>query len=347
MDIIEFPGLGLSFTVDRVAFYIFGFPVYWYGVIIAFGFMLAVILALKDCPKFGISKDTLIDILLYATPVAIVTSRLFYVAFSWKDFKDDWKAIFDIRSGGLAIYGAIIGAFLVGYIYARVKKINIPMLFDFAAPYFPLAQAIGRWGNFVNQEAYGTPTDLPWGMTGTNIKNGPVHPTFLYESLWNIAVFFILIWYRKKKRNNGEVLFLYMILYGLGRSWIELLRSDSLMIGNLRANFLLAVLFVIIFGILFIWQRTKDVAEAVEVGQSEYGRILRELSEMEEDNILKSSVESPENVPDEENEESVDKKGGTCEDVTDGATFAEEQEGAVEKEEQNEEEEKAENQPVE
>lgn len=295
MNIIEFPKLGLSFTIDKVAFRVLGLPIYWYGIIIAFGFLLVVIMAMRDCPKFNIEKDTIIDALLYATPVAIISARLFYVIFSLDTFRGNWKAMFDIRNGGLAIYGGIIGAFTVGYIFARKKKINVFALFDFAAPYFPLAQAIGRWGNFINQEAYGTHTDLPWGMTGSNIVNGPVHPTFLYESLWNFIAFFILIWYRNKKRNNGEVLYLYMVLYGAGRAWIEPLRTDSLMIGNLRANFLLAILFVIVFGILFIKSRRKDNEQPVEVGNSEYGAILQKIKE-EEDQRFINNAESVDNL---------------------------------------------------
>ena len=283
METVGFPGLwGLKLNIDRVAFGVFGINIYWYGIIIAVGFMLVVLMGLRDSRKFGLEPDNIIDLVLFATPVAIVASRLFYVAFSWGNFKDNLLEIFNTRNGGLAIYGAIIGALLVAYIFAKKKKMDAFNLFDFAAPYLPLAQAIGRWGNFVNQEAYGTHTDLPWGMTGSSIVNGPVHPTFLYESLWNIGVFFVLIWYRKNKKLNGEVFFLYMILYGIGRAWIEGLRIDSLMVGSLRISQLLAVLFAVFFGVVFYLRRKKHDKAAfaeMEIGTSKYGEILKKLEE--------------------------------------------------------------------
>lgn len=279
VETVEFPKLGLEFEINRVAFKLFGLEIYWYGVLIAAGFVLAVLLAMRHCKRYGIEQDTILDAVLYATPVAIIVSRLYYVAFNLADFKDNPIEILDTRKGGLAIYGAVIGAFLAGYVYCRIKKINFLNLVDFCIVYFPMAQGIGRWGNFINQEAYGTHTELPWGMDGTNIVNGPVHPTFLYEFIWNIGVFLILLWLRKRKKLNGEVLFMYLVLYGLGRAWIELLRTDSLMIGNLRVNFLLSVVFVIVFAVLFVYRRVKaaNTDLVAEGGDSIYADILKTL----------------------------------------------------------------------
>jgi phosphatidylglycerol:prolipoprotein diacylglycerol transferase len=333
LNTIEFPGLGLKFNIDRVAFEVFGLEIYWYGILIALGFILAVLLAMKHCRDFGIDQDTLLDAVLYATPVAIIFSRLYYVVFNWADFKDNPIDIINTRKGGLAIYGAVIGAILVGYVYTRIKKVNFLNLIDFCLVYFPLAQGIGRWGNFINQEAYGTHTNLPWGMDGSEIVNGPVHPTFLYESLWNMVAFFVLLWYRKRKKLDGEVLSLYLILYGVGRAWIELLRTDSLMIGNLKVNLLLSVVLVIVFMTIFIYRRTKlaDLDMETEGGDSVYANILRKLESEEggsappdtgqaEERAEESGIdegtgdiEVPEAVSDDDAEKEPDAGGGANE----------------------------------
>lgn len=300
MNIIEFPGLwGLKFSINPIAFVFFGIPIYWYGIIIATSILLAVALAMRDSKKHGIESEDVIDLILFAVPISIVTARLYYVVFSWKDFKDNPLEIFNTRNGGLAIYGAILGALVVAYMFARKRKIDIFNLFDFLVPYLPFAQAIGRWGNFVNQEAFGTNTKMPWGMTGNIIRKElidmqysgvnidaslPVHPTFLYESLWNIGIFFLLLWYRKHKKIKGEVFFFYMILYGIGRFWIEGLRTDSLMIGNLRISQVLAAVFVFSFGAVVFIRRIKSKKQAienVEVGISKYGAILEDIRKEE------------------------------------------------------------------
>ena len=278
MGIIQFPNLfgGLTLYVDRVAFTLFEVPIYWYGLFIAFAFMLSLILAGRSAHKFKIKKDDLYDLILICAPIAIICARLFYVIFDWQNFKGDLGAIFNFRQGGLAIYGAVIGAFGVAYFVCKKKKMIPLRVFDFAAPYFAISQAIGRWGNFVNQEAFGVNTNLPWGMTGNRIKSYlqsqqdllasqgmqvnpdlPVHPTFLYESLWNVGAFFLLIWLRKHKKVDGDVFFGYMILYGLGRSWVEGLRTDGLMLGSFRISQLLAGLFVIVFGAIWFYRRKK------------------------------------------------------------------------------------------
>ena len=314
MNLVEFPGLwGLKFTLNRVAFEVFGIPIYWYGIIIASGFLLAVLLGMKNSKLADLEPDNLLDLVLFAAPAAIVCARLFYVIFSWELFKDNLLDIVNTRKGGLAIYGGILGAFLVAYIYARRKKIRILRLLDFAVPYIAMAQGIGRWGNFVNQEAFGSATSLPWRMnsdtvnsylTGFNssidLTKFGAHPTFLYESLWNFAVFSYLIWYRKRKKLDGEVFFLYMLLYGAARFFIEGLRTDSLMLGSFRISQLLAALFVIVFTALFIYRRKKikkvDEEVTVEIGQSQYGSVLKKLKE--EDEIKEEThKQNEENVP--------------------------------------------------
>lgn len=305
IDTIEFPGLwGLKFDISRVAFTIFGrVPIYWYGIIIAAAFMTAVILGMRRSRVEGIDTDSLLDMVLFATPAAIIGARLYYVIFSWELFRDNLLDIFNTRKGGLAIYGGIIGAFAVAYLYARIKKLNFLKIFDMASPYFLLAQGIGRWGNFVNQEAFGTNTALPWGMiSGTTreylmlnqslleTKYGitvdpslPVHPTFLYESLWDIAAFLFLLWFRKRKKLDGELFLLYMALYGFGRFFIEGIRTDSLMLGNLRISQLVAALLVVVPAFIFFRRRRKAEdaleEERIAMGESKYGNVLKEMLE--------------------------------------------------------------------
>ena len=297
MNLVEFPGLwGMKFTISRVAFDVFGIPIYWYGIIIASGFLLAVLLGMKNSKLAGIEPDSVLDMVLFGAPVAIVFARLFYVVFTWELFKDNPIDIVNTRKGGLAIYGGILGALMVAYFFSKKKKVGFFSLMDFAAPYIIMAQGIGRWGNFVNQEAFGSATSLPWRMnsetvnselmafnSGIDLSVFGAHPTFLYESLWNFAVFFFLIWYRKRKKLDGEVFFLYMLLYGAGRFFIEGLRTDSLYLGTFRISQLLAAVFVITFTILFIYRRKMikkyDEETPSEIGQSQYGAVLMKLRE--------------------------------------------------------------------
>lgn len=270
---VEFPNLrGLSFQINPIAFSFGGLEVYWYGIIIGAGFLLSIYLAFNNAKRFSMNSEDIIDIIFYSAPVGIICARLYYVIFNWSQFKNNFLSIFNLRTGGLGIYGGIIGGVLVAVFVARKKKINPLKLLDYLVPYVALAQSIGRWGNFINQEAFGVNTNLPWGMMSERTishlaqlqEKGfsvnplmPVHPTFIYESLWNLGLFFFLINYRKKNRKEGEVFFLYMLLYGFARFFIEGLRSDSLYIGAFRASQIIAVLFFILFLTLFIIKKTK------------------------------------------------------------------------------------------
>lgn len=253
---IRFPGMGLEFNINPIAFSIFGKDVYWYGIIISVAFLVCIILAQRDARKFDINPEYIIDLVLFVIPAAIIGARLYYVLFKWKEYVSSPADILAIWKGGLAIYGAILASIVVAYLFAKHKKMDIYKLFDFLIPYLALGQAIGRWGNFVNQEAYGVQTTLPWRMEITSLDNLSrisVHPTFLYEFVWNLGLFIFLIWYRKKERRlPGEVFFLYMVLYGLGRFWIEGLRTDSLMMGPLRISQVLAGIFVVLFSTIII-----------------------------------------------------------------------------------------------
>lgn len=256
---VQFPGLGLEFTINRVALSIGGFNIYWYGVIIAVGMLLALLYAFRNAPDFGIDSDRLVDVVAIGTVMAIVCARIYYVAMAPFQYQSLWEMV-DIRLGGIAIYGAVIGAFVFGGLAARWRKVPLLPLFDLVALGFLIGQGIGRWGNFVNQEAFGTNTTLPWGMYSEGTKaylqsvqvtlpagmtvdpSMPVHPTFLYESIWCLVGFLALALYVKHRKFHGQIFLLYAIWYGLGRGWIEGLRTDSLLIGNtgLRASQLVA-----------------------------------------------------------------------------------------------------------
>lgn len=241
--------------MDPVAFEIFGLSIRWYGILIATGLILGILLAIKESRRIGFDEEKFIDMLIFAIPMAIIGARLYYVIFQWEYYSGDIIKIINIREGGLAIHGGIIGSVVTALIFCKVKDINFWQVADIAAPSIILGQAIGRWGNFINKEAYGTPTDLPWAIT---VNGQQVHPTFLYESLWNLLVFSFLIWYRKnKKEAHGEVFLLYIALYSLGRFFIEGLRIDSLMMGNLRVAQLISVLLILFSALLFYIKRKK------------------------------------------------------------------------------------------
>lgn len=237
---------------NRVAFSLFGIDVMWYGVLIALGIFLGTALGAKQAERYGISEDNFTSMMLWAIPAAIVGARLYYVLFNLGDYIGNPIEILNTRGGGLAIHGGIIAALVAAYVFARKKKLSFLSLADAAMPGLALGQAIGRWGNFFNHEAYGSPTDLPWGMW---INGTTVHPTFLYESIGTFLLFLFLLWFsRKKTRFPGEVLCVYMIVYGVLRFFIEGLRTDSLYFVGLRVAQLvsLAAFIIGIVGLILI-----------------------------------------------------------------------------------------------
>lgn len=279
MEILRFPGLGWELPISRVALSIGNLDIYWYGVIIAVGFGLGLWVYLSHNRTCGIHPDEGLDIILWAMVGAIVGARAYYVVFQWDNYKDNLKEIFNLRGGGLAIYGGIIGALIVAFIVCRIKKLPMLPVADAAFPGVMLGQAIGRWGNFFNMEAFGTNTTLPWGMTSDTISaylsrhqaalaaqgivvdpTLPVHPTFLYESLWNlIGVAILLLWLFPRRSYDGQITLGYTAWYGLGRFFVEGLRTDSLMWGSVRVSQALGgVLFIVAAGLmLFIFLRGR------------------------------------------------------------------------------------------
>ena len=247
-----FPNIGIKFeTMSSVAFTLFGVEVYWYGLIICTGILSGLAIAMAVAKKNGQKPEIYSDLLIYALVGAIIGARAYYVAFSWDDYKDDLMGILAFREGGLAIYGGIIGALMATAIYAKVKKMNFFVLTDTAIAGLAIGQAIGRWGNFMNMEAFGGYTNnffamairtakakyvpesvLAKAVTIDGIEYIQVHPTFFYESMWCLMVLALLLFFYKHRKFDGEVFLLYFVGYGLGRVWIEGLRTDQLLIGR-------------------------------------------------------------------------------------------------------------------
>ncbi|MCQ1528139.1 prolipoprotein diacylglyceryl transferase [Lutispora saccharofermentans] len=239
--------------MNPVAFDIFGISIRWYGILISMGMLLGIFLAYYEAKKQGYNPDDIIDLSLWVIPAALIGARLYYVAFQWEYYKGDILKILNTREGGLAVHGGLIAAVLVGYFFTRAKNMPFWKTADIVAPSIALGQAIGRWGNFINGEAYGGPTDLPWGIMVDGVK---VHPAFLYESIWDLGLFIFLIIYRRNKKFNGEIFLLYAIIYSAGRFWIEGLRTDSLMFMGMRTAQLISIA-IIAFGLVlyFIMRR--------------------------------------------------------------------------------------------
>lgn len=276
IETLSFPGLGLELTLNRAAFTIGGFTIYWYGILIGLAFLAGITYILYQVRSFGLDADRVIDVILGGAVGAIIGARAYYVLFSWDMFKDNLWDIFNTRQGGIAIYGAVIGGFIAGFIVCRFRQVRFVPMADLAVGGLLLGQAIGRWGNFVNIEAFGGNTTMPWGMTSPTIVNYltqhknslaainmtvdpqmPVHPTFFYESIWCLIGFILLVFLTKKRRFDGELLLFYCIWYGVGRAVIEGLRTDSLLLGTLRVSQVLAVLCVIVAALIWLSVRSK------------------------------------------------------------------------------------------
>lgn len=244
---ISFPGLGIGEMnlPQTLPFAIFGREIYYYGLIIACGFLLAILYGRYRCKDFGYDFDHVIDAVLFAVPLAIICARIYYVAFQWNEYKDDPVSALYIWNGGIAIYGGVIGAVLGLFLFSKFKKQPLPPYLDLAGLGLLIGQFIGRWGNFFNREAYGAATSANYFLRMGLTENGVtelVHPTFLYESVWNLVGFILLHFLSKKRKYDGQVFLMYIAWYGLGRVWIEGLRTDSLYIPGtgIRVSQLLA-----------------------------------------------------------------------------------------------------------
>ncbi len=256
MNHIEFPNLGLDFNINPIALELpFGIKLHWYGIIIGIGMVLAVLIAYREIKKVR-DAEFLFDMLLITLPVGIIGARLYYVIFSWDSYKNNLSEIFAVWHGGLAIYGGIIAGFICVVIFAKVRKIPLLWLLDICSCGCILAQSIGRWGNFVNAEAYGGKTDCFWGMV-VNDAGYMVHPTFFYESLWNFIGFLILYFVvLRRKKQDGACLSFYFVWYGAGRFFIEALRSDSLYLGTVKISQVVALISCAAGILLFVFIHT-------------------------------------------------------------------------------------------
>lgn len=240
--------------MNRVAFELFGIPVMWYGIIIGTGAMIALWLAMKLEKKDGLPEGTVLDWFVWGLIFGILGARVYYVIFEWEHYKGDFWKIINIRGGGLAIHGAILAGIVTTLIFCWRKKIDFWKFSDVIAPALVLAQGIGRWGNYMNGEAHGGPTDLPWAIMVDGVK---VHPTFFYEFSADLLICFFLLYFRKHKKNDGEAFLLYTILYSICRFFIEGLRTDSLYLGNIRMAQLISVIAIFVSLILFCIRRKR------------------------------------------------------------------------------------------
>ena len=253
---ISFPSFGITLNPAR-SFTVGPFTVYFYGLIIAVGLILAVLYACRRSHQFGIKEDDLIDGVLCITPFAIICARIYYCLFSWENYADNPISVLYIWEGGIAIYGSVIGAVIGILIFCRVKKIKPAVVLDLVSISFLIGQFIGRWGNFFNREAFGAETDTFLRMGLLNKYTETVtyyHPTFLYESLWNLAGFLLLHFLSKKRRYDGQIALGYVAWYGLGRAFIEGLRMDSLYWGSIRVSQLLAAVSCMAAVTVLLWQ---------------------------------------------------------------------------------------------
>ena len=288
MPEIWFPNLGIEIDhLSRTAFTVFGQDIYWYGIFIGLGVILGVLLALHEAKRTGQNPDTYLDFIIYAMIIAIIGARLYYVIFSWDFYSQHPEKIFAIREGGLAIYGGIIGGVLTAIVYSRVKKKNFWVMADTMAPSLILGQMLGRWGNFFNKEAFGGFTDNLFAMryqlsqvrasdvtpdilqnlvTVNGVDYIQVHPTFLYESMWSLCVFIILLILQRIKKFNGQVCATYFFGFVLGRVWIEGLRSDQLCIGNVPVSQALTAVLIIASVVLYVYCKKKAAAVPVTEG---------------------------------------------------------------------------------
>lgn len=241
---ISFPSLGIAINPSNIAFHIGPKPIFWYGIIIAFGFLLAVAYGIRRSKAFGLTQDNILDMLFCAVPLAIIGLRVYYCLFSWDMYKDNPISVLYIWEGGLAIYGGIIGSVLGVFLFKKIYKVPAAPMMDIGALGLLIGQSIGRWGNFMNREAFGAETSsfLRMGLKNAAGEVTYYHPTFLYESLWNAAGFVLLHFLSKKRKYDGQIFIAYVGWYGLGRFIIEGLRMDSLYIGttNLRVSQVLA-----------------------------------------------------------------------------------------------------------
>ena len=343
---VIFPKLGIDITINDTAFTLFGLEIKWYGLLITLGMLLAMIYCFSQMKKYGIDPDRAVDAVIGGIIGGLIGARAYYVIMQWEDYAGNWKSIFNIRNGGLAIYGGIIGAVIVGGLVAKLRKVKLLPLLDVASMGFLLGQGIGRWGNFTNQEAFGYNTDNIFGMSSGKIRDWiisvnsdmsspadliamnadkPVHPCFLYESVWCLLGFVLLAIFAKKIRKfDGQIFLMYLGWYGLERFFIEGLRTDSLMIGTMRVSQVLAAICFISSVILLvvILNKVKRMGDeyVLYVDTDESKELIRqsELRGIKKQNDIENNADDEE--PDGE-EQGIISSDGNNEDNTDNSDY--------------------------
>ena len=276
---IRFPHLGISLPQVGKTITVFGFDIAYYGIVIAIAMIVGISIAMREARRTGQDPDIYLDMLMITMVTSVIGARIYYVAFSWENYKDDLIQIFNTRNGGLAIYGGIIAGIITVYVFVKIKKMNLQQVADTVCMGLITGQIIGRWGNFFNREAFGGYTDnllamqLPVSAVRQNeitaamwkhlvevngVEYIQVHPTFLYEGLWNFMVLLFLLWYRDRKKFQGELFLCYLTGYGMGRFWIESLRTDQLLIPGigLPVSQVLSAVVVIASVAMILWKRT-------------------------------------------------------------------------------------------
>lgn len=316
---ISFPGLfgDWAFNPDPIAIHV-GHGIYWYGIILAAAMLAGLLLCMKQAKHYGLTEDNVMDLVLWAVPCCILGSRIYYVLFYLDLYRTasgglDWKQIVSIWDGGLAIYGTVIAGVLVAFFYTRHKKLKLGAMTDLAVMGLLLGQVIGRWANFINREAYGAVTTLPWRMKlwASSMMSFEVHPTFLYESLWNlVGLALILFVVSKGRRFDGENTWFYFLWYGLGRSWIEGLRTDSLYLFDwtimgqpIRVSQALSIVMVVVAAFMLIYniRIKKHAPEDLLVNQ-----VAAQALQTEQDALGEESVQGAESVEMEANVEAAE-----------------------------------------
>ena len=340
---IQFPRLGLDLRINSVAFTIGRFSVTWYGILITIGMMLAMLYGFRRMREFGLDSDRAIDAVIGGVFGGIIGARVYYVAFHWDEYKGSFKSMLNIRGGGLAIYGGVIGALLVGALICKLRKVRLLPMFDVTSLGFLIGQCIGRWGNFMNHEAFGTNTDGLFGMSSGKIQSyimqnlpgvdasRPVHPCFLYESCWCLLGFILLhIVSKKWRKYDGQIFLMYVVWYGTGRFFIEGLRTDSLYLGTIRVSQALALISAAAGLVLLLigFSRTHRMGTdyVLYVNSEESKRLIRESEERAARDAKRSEIS-----PDEEKtsvlladaedtaEEAAETAADTAEKLTDAA----------------------------
>lgn len=252
---VSFPGLGLELELNKIAFTVFNISVHWYAIIMVLAIIAAIIVCRIKNNTYGIKFENILDLLIYIIPIGFISARLYYVIFNLNYYIQNPIQIINFRNGGIAIYGGIIGGIITAYVFCKKRKINFLDLLDYISPCLALAQCIGRWGNFINIEAYGKDTNLLWRMG--IIENGiykEVHPAFLYEAISTFLIFIILMILQNKRKFRGQITYIYLILYSFARFFIENIRIDSLMLFNFRISQILSIIIFVVFCSIIIYK---------------------------------------------------------------------------------------------